>query len=58
MAKKLTLEEIYTAAINTFSIYGFKRTRVEDVAGELGVVTGTLYRYVKDKKDLYEKSVV
>lgn len=57
MAKKLIQEEIYKAAINIFSIYGFKRTRVEDVAGELEVVTGTLYRYVKDKKDLYEKSV-
>lgn len=57
MAKKLTLEKIYTASIDIFSIYGFKRTRVEDVAEELEVATGTLYRYVKDKKDLYEKSV-
>ena len=57
MAKKYTLEQIYTVALKVFSQYGYKRTRVEDISGELDMVAGTLYRYIKDKRDLYEKSV-
>ena len=57
MAKKFTLEQIYSAAIPVFARYGYKRTRIEDVSAELDMVSGTLYRYVKDKRDLYEKSV-
>ncbi|MBU3916428.1 TetR/AcrR family transcriptional regulator [bacterium] len=57
MAKKNSLDEICEASVRIFAKYGFRRTRVEDIAIELGVATGTLYRYVKDKKDLYEKSV-
>ncbi len=57
MAKKFTLEQIYAAAIPVFARYGYKRTRVEDISSELDMVPATLYRYVKDKRDLYEKSV-
>lgn len=57
MAKKFTLEQIYSAAIPVFARYGYKRTRIEDISSELDMVSGTLYRYVKDKRDLYEKSV-
>ncbi len=57
MARKFTLAQIYSAAIPVFARYGYKRTRIEDVASELDMVPGTLYRYVKDKRDLYEKSV-
>ncbi len=58
MAKKINLDQIYETALEVFSRYGFKRSRVEDIAQELGVATGTLYRYVKDKNDLYEKTVM
>ena len=57
MAAKLSMEQIHTAALGVYARYGFKRTRVEDIARELGVVPGTLYRYVRDKRDLYEKAV-
>ena len=57
MAKKLTQEEIFETALKTFARYGFRRARVEDVAKDLNVAVGTLYRYVKDKKDLYERTV-
>ncbi len=57
MSKKFTVEQIYSAAIPVFARYGYKRTRIKDVSSELDMVSGTLYRYVKDKRDLYEKSV-
>lgn len=57
MAKKLTPDQIFETALEVFSRYGFRRSRVEDIANALGVATGTLYRYVKDKNDLYEKTV-
>jgi AcrR family transcriptional regulator len=58
MAKKTSPEKIFETALEIFAKYGFRRTRVEDIATELAIATGTLYRYVKDKKDLYEKTVM
>lgn len=49
--------KIYEAALNVFARYGYKRTRVEDIADELGMTKGSLYLYVKSKKDLYHKTV-
>ncbi len=57
MRKKTTPEKIYETALKVFAKYGFQRTRVEDITGELDMATGTLYLYVKNKKDLYEKTV-
>jgi len=57
MKKKTTPEKIYETALKVFAKYGFRRTRVEDITGELDMATGTLYLYVKNKKDLYEKTV-
>jgi len=57
MGKKTTTNQIYETALKIFAKYGFRRTRVEDIAQEMDMATGTLYRYVKDKKDLYEKTV-
>ncbi len=48
---------ILEAALRTFAKYGFKKTTVEDIATELGMTKGNLYLYVKDKRDLYERSV-
>ena len=48
---------LYQAALKIFARYGFRRARVEDIAGELGVAVGTLYRYAANKRDLYEKTV-
>jgi len=57
MGKKINTDKIYEAALKIFAKYGFRRTRVEDIARDLDMATGTLYRYIKDKKDLYEKTV-
>ena len=48
---------ILETALRAFAGYGFKKTTLEDIAGELGMTKGNLYLYVKDKRDLYEKSV-
>ncbi|HQI00137.1 MAG TPA: TetR/AcrR family transcriptional regulator [Deltaproteobacteria bacterium] len=57
MNREEKLAAIYEAALRVFARYGFRRTRVEDIADELGMTKGNLYLYVKNKKDLYEKAV-
>ncbi len=57
MSRQEKLNRIFDAALKVFAQYGYKRTRVEDIAQELGMTKGNLYLYVKDKKDLYEKAV-
>lgn len=57
MAAKTDLDTIFETSLEVFARYGFRRTRVEDIAVELDMATSTLYRYVKNKKDLYEKTV-
>lgn len=50
-------EQLYREALKVFAKYGYKKTNLEDVARELGWTPSNLYLYVKDKRDLYEKSV-
>lgn len=57
MRKKENNEKVYSAALQVFSRYGYKKATVEDIAKELNMTKGNLYLYVKDKKDLYHKSV-
>ena len=57
MNREEKLTRIYEAALRVFARYGYRRTRVEDIADELGMTKGNLYLYVKDKRDLYEKAV-
>ncbi|MDT8272552.1 MAG: TetR/AcrR family transcriptional regulator [Desulfomonilia bacterium] len=57
MGREEKLTRIYETALKMFAQYGYKRTRVEDIAHDLGMTKGNLYLYVKDKRDLYEKVV-
>ncbi len=57
MRRKIETERIWEAALGVFARYGYKRTRVEDIAGELGLSAGTLYNYAENKEDLYEHAV-
>lgn len=50
-------EQLFATALQLFARYGYKKTTVEDIAGELGLTKGALYLYVKNKQDLYEKTV-
>ncbi len=61
MSEKRTREtkllQIYEAAMKAFARFGYKKATVEDIAEKLGVTKGTLYLYVRDKRDLYEKAI-
>lgn len=46
-------EQIISAARKIFAQKGYSSTTTDDIATELGVGKGTLYRYFKDKKDLF-----
>jgi AcrR family transcriptional regulator len=48
------LDELITAAASVFSRLGFRRTQMADVAREMGVSAGTLYRYVESKEALFD----
>jgi AcrR family transcriptional regulator len=55
--KKENIETIYTAALKTFALFGYKKTTVEDIAKTMNMTKGNLYLYVKNKKDLYRETV-
>lgn len=51
------LNNLYDAAIEQFARYGYKKTTVEDVANALDMTKGNIYFYVKNKEELYFRSV-
>ena len=46
-------EEILAAAKRIFAQNGFRRTKIDQLAEELNVGKGTIYRYFEDKKSLF-----
>lgn len=50
-------QALFDVALELFSIYGYKKTTVDDVAQRLSMSKGNLYFYVKNKRDLYEKTI-
>ena len=57
MRKKEAIEKVFTASLKVFAEYGYKKATVEEIAAELGMTKGNLYLYVKNKKDLYHRTV-
>jgi AcrR family transcriptional regulator len=55
--RELKYEAIYKAALEVFAEYGFRKATIEDIASRLKTGKSSLYFYIKDKRDLYEKSV-
>jgi AcrR family transcriptional regulator len=49
----LQAEKILTAAVRLFATHRFHEARMEDIAALAEVGKGTLYRYFKDKEELY-----
>ena len=47
------LDDLVSAALRVFARQGFAHTQMADVARELGVAPGTLYRYVEGKDALF-----
>jgi AcrR family transcriptional regulator len=50
----ITKEAILDAAITQFSRYGFKKTRLSDIAAALDISAAALFRYFTDKRALYD----
>lgn len=58
MTKNSKLESLYEVSLQIFAKYGYKKTTVEDIATKLGVTKGNIYFYVKNKDDLYHKTII
>jgi AcrR family transcriptional regulator len=46
-------DEILEAASKLFARLGFKKTTLDEVAGEVGIVKSALYRYFSNKEELF-----
>jgi AcrR family transcriptional regulator len=57
MKPKENLATIYEAALSVFADYGYKKATLDDIAAALGMTKGNLYRYARNKKDLYHNTV-
>lgn len=57
MRPKESIEIVHQAALRVFSQYGYRKTTLDDIAAELGMTKGNLYRYSNGKRDLYENTV-
>ena len=49
--------ELIQAALEVFVERGYAGARLEDIAGQAGVTKGTVYRYFRNKQDLFEAVV-
>jgi TetR/AcrR family fatty acid metabolism transcriptional regulator len=52
-----TETSVVDAAKRCFARYGFRKTSMDDVAGDAGVAKGTVYLYCENKQDLYVRAV-
>jgi AcrR family transcriptional regulator len=51
-------DEILDAASRLFARLGFKKTTLDEVAGEVGIVKSALYRYFSNKEDLFNAVIL
>ncbi len=51
--KELTKEKIRTAAYKCVARFGFEKTTLDDIAGEVGLNKASLYYYYKNKEDIF-----
>ncbi len=57
MKPREEITTIYEAALGVFADYGFKKATMDDIAAELDMTKGNLYRYARNKRDLYRNTV-
>jgi AcrR family transcriptional regulator len=55
--KRINDEIILEAALKCFAAFGYKKTTLEDIAGELGLGGSSVYAYTESKRALYEDAV-
>lgn len=53
-----TKENILNTALRLFARDGYEASSVSDIAGELGITKGALYKHYKNKRDIFESIVV
>jgi len=51
-------QEIVQAAVELFAIRGYEKTSMEDIAGSIGILKGSLYHYITSKRDLLAKALL
>ena len=52
-----TKEKILLAALRLFAREGYEAVSVSDIAGELGITKGALYKHYKNKRDIFDSIV-
>ena len=52
-----TKEKILLAALRLFAREGYEAVSVSDIAGELGLTKGALYKHFKNKRDIFDSIV-
>ena len=57
MKPREKMETIYKISLSAFAEFGYQKTTMADIAGRLNMTKGNLYLYVKNKKDLYHRTV-
>ncbi len=55
--KEEKYQKLFQESLELFSVFGYKKTTIEDVARKLNMTKGNLYFYVKNKKDLYHQTI-
>jgi AcrR family transcriptional regulator len=50
-------DEILDAASKLFARHGYKKTTLDEVAGEIGIVKSALYRYFANKEELFNAMI-
>ena len=48
-----TKEKILVAALRLFAVNGYEEVSVSQIAGELDITKGALYKHYKNKRDLF-----
>ena len=52
-----TKEKIRLTALRLFATRGYEATSVNDIAKDLGVTKGALYKHYKSKRDVFDKII-
>ena len=50
-----TKEKILVAALRLFAVNGYEAVSVSQIAGELGITKGALYKHYKNKRDIFKR---
>ena len=52
-----TKEKILVAALRLFAVNGYEAVSVSQIAGELGITKGALYKHYKNKRDIFDSII-